>query len=132
MQGRTVIRPCLRLTVSLRTVVTVSYNQADEDRRLRQAYEDLPKTEIHGVSAPERHPDVHPEWVMQIIAEPYERFEEYRGETRMTVLVGPVPLASQWIRLVFVGDPEAGLFHTAYMDRRLAERYGGRPWQNGQ
>lgn len=110
----------------------MSYNQANEDHRLRQAYEDLPKTEIHGISAAERHPDLRPEWVMQIIAEPYERFEEYRAGTRMTVLVGRVPIASQWIRLVFVGDPETGLFHTAYLDRRLAERYGGRPWQNEQ
>lgn len=101
----------------------MSYNQADEDLRLRQDYEDLPKTEMHGVSATERHPDVFPEWVMQIISEPYERFEEYRAGTRMTVLVGRVPQASQWIRLVFVGDPETGLFHTAYRDRRLAERY---------
>jgi len=110
----------------------MSYNQADEDLRLRQDYEDLPKTEMHGVSTAERHPDVRPEWVIQIMAEPYERFEEYRAGTRMTVLVGRVPQASQWIRLVFVGDPETGLFHTAYRDRRLAERYGGRPWQNEQ
>ena len=110
----------------------MSYNQANENRRLRQAYEDLPKTDMHGISATERHPDVRPEWVMQIIAEPYERFEEYRAGRLMTVLVGRVPPAPQWIKLVFVGDPETGLFHTAYMDRRLAERYGGRPWQNEQ
>ena len=110
----------------------MSCNRAEENRRLRRAYEDLPKTEMRGMSAAERHPDIRPEWVTQIIAEPYERFEEYRAGTRMTVVVGRVPPASQWIRLVFVGDPETGLFHTAYMDRRLAERYGGRPWQNEQ
>jgi hypothetical protein len=46
------------------------HNETDEDRRLRRAYEDLPKTEMHGISATERHPDVRPERVMQIIAEP--------------------------------------------------------------
>ena len=106
------------------------YNQTNENLRLRLAYEDLPKTELHGFSSEERHPDVRPEWIMQIIAEPYDRFEEYRAGTRMTVLVGRVPQARQWIKLVFIGDPETGLFHTAYMDRRLSGRYGGRPWWN--
>ena len=98
---------------------------------LRRAYEDLPKTELHGVSAAERHPEIQPEWVIRIISEPYDRIEERRAETLMTILVGRVPEADQWIKLVFMGEPETGLFHTAYMDRRLSRKYGGRPWQRG-
>ena len=86
---------------------------ANENRRLREAYEELPKTERHGISNAERHPDIEPEWIMQIIANPYDRFEEYRGGERMTILVGKVPQARHWIKLVFWGDPETGLFHTA-------------------
>lgn len=99
-----------------------------ENRLLRQEYDQLPKTELHGTSNTERHPDVEPEWIMRILADPYDRFEEYRGNTRMTVIVGRVPQVDQWIRLVFIGDPETGLFHTAYKDRRLARKYGERPW----
>ena len=102
----------------------------NEDPDLRRAYEELPKTEMHGVSAVERHPEIRPEWVIRIMYEPYDRIEEHRAETFMTILVGRVPEVNQWIKLVFIGNPETGLFHTAYMDRRLSGRYGGRPWRN--
>ena len=48
---------------------------------------------------------------------------------RRTVIVGRVSESRQWIKVVFVGDPETGLFLTAYRDRRLDEDYGGPPWQ---
>jgi len=107
----------------------MSYNQTNDDRGSGLTYEDLPKTELHGVSAEERHPDVLSEWIMRIIAEPFDRYTDDREGTHMTVLVGRVPEVQQWIKLVFIGDPETGLFHTAYIDRRLSRRYGGRPWQ---
>lgn len=104
----------------------------DEERaRLRQAFDRLPKVPGHGESSPVRHGDVLPEWIMQIIAHPYERNEVYTesGERR-TVLNGRVSESRQWIVVVFVGDPETGRFLTAYHNRQLEERYGGRPWGN--
>ncbi len=50
------------------------------------------------------------------------------GEVR-TVLVGRVPEFGQWIKVVFIGEARTGALHTAYADRRLAKKYGGRPWR---
>ena len=104
---------------------------SDEIERLRQAFDRLPKVAAHGANALERHDSIRPEWVMQIIAEPYERYETHStyGELR-TVLAGRVPESPQWIMVVFVGDPETGRFLTAYHNKNLARRYGGRPWEN--
>ncbi len=68
------------------------------------------------------------EWVMLIIANPYERYPEYRDGTLRTILVGRVPESRQWIKVVFEGTPETGGFLTAYRDKRLGRRYGGGPW----
>ena len=104
-------------------------SDADEITRLRRAFDELPKVPGHGDEALLRHNNILPEWVMMIIAEPYHRFEELDpAGDRQTVLVGRVPESSQWIKLVFVGDPESGRFLTAYNDRRLQAIYGGRPW----
>ena len=101
-----------------------------ERARLRRAFELLPKVEGHGETSPVRHRDVLPEWIMQIVAHPYERDEVYTetGERR-TVLDGRVSESRQWIVVVFVGDPETGRFLTAYHNRKLEDKYGGRPWE---
>ena len=102
---------------------------AEEISMLRRAFDELPKVPGHGDEALLRHNNILPEWVMRIIAEPYDRYEELdpAGE-RQTIVAGRVPESNQWIKLVFVGDPETGRFLTAYNDRRLETRYGGRPW----
>jgi hypothetical protein len=98
---------------------------------LLQEYEGLPKTPHHGKTGTVRHPDILPEWIVHIIREPYEQWEEVTsdGETR-TIFAGRVPQFGQWIRVVFVGDASTGALHTAYADRRLEKKYGGRPWVN--
>lgn len=100
-----------------------------ERARLRRAFELLPKVPGHGEEVIYRHRDVLPEWIMEIIANPYHSSEVYtqRGERR-TVLTGRVPESRQWIQVVFVGDPETGRFLTAYRNKNLAKEYGGRPW----
>ena len=104
-------------------------SNSDENSRLLRAYQRMRKVQGHGEDTLSRHPSIRPEWVMRVIEEPYDRYEEHqRGESR-TCVVGRVSESSHWIKLVFVGDPETGEFLTAYQDRRLAERYGGRPWQ---
>lgn len=102
---------------------------ASEIARLREAFERLPKALGHGDSTLQRHSDIRPEWVMQVIAEPYDHYEEIpEGGERYTIIVGRVPESNQWIKVVFIGDPETGLFLTAYSDGRLVRKYGGRPW----
>ena len=77
----------------------------------------------------DRHPGIRPEWVMQIIADPYDQYVDTRpGSEPKTVIVGRVPESRQWIKVVFLGSPETGLFLTAYHDHRLEDDYGGRPW----
>ena len=101
----------------------------EEGARLRRAFELLPKVPEHGGSVLERHNRILPEWIMAIIASPYERNEMYTPEgERRTVLVGRVPESRQWIMVVFVGDPETGEFLTAYHNKNLVKKYGGRPW----
>ena len=110
---------------------TPSSLSADDIEELRRAFDRIPKVAWHGVTALERHDAVMPEWVMRVIEEPFERYEMYTsyGERR-TVITGRVPESSQWIMVVFVGDPETGSFLTAYHNKNLARRYGGRPWRN--
>ena len=106
-------------------------DRAEEDRRLRREYEALPKTPRHGEATQTRHPDISPEWIMRIIEAPFDRWEETTpgGELR-TILVGRAPEFSQWIAVVFSGDEITGYLHTAYANRKLERRYGGRPWSN--
>ena len=106
-------------------------NAADaETRRLRLAYAALPKTG-HGQVTPIRHSDVQPEWVIQIIENPYDQWPENgpHGEERIA-LAGRIPGFSQWIRVVFVKGDGVNLLHTAFADHRLARKYGGRPWRD--
>ena len=92
-----------------------------ERARLRRAFELLPKVEGHG--------DILPEWIMEIIANPYRSDEVYTQEgERRTVLTGRVTESRQWIMVVFVGGPETGRFLTAYHNKNLVKEYGGRPW----
>ena len=106
-------------------------NKYNERRRLRRQYAALPKTGHGDETIKERHKDIRPEWVVMVIKDPYDRWPETDDEgLPMTVLVGRVPEYNQWIRVVFYGTPEAGELQTAYPDRRLAKKYGGRPWQN--
>ena len=105
----------------------------EENRRLLREYEALPKIPRHGEETRIRHPDIRPEWVMHIIRDPHDQWEETaRNGERRTILVGRVPQFNQWIGVVFVGDSTTGALLTAYPDRRLARKYGGRPWRNVQ
>ena len=109
-------------------------NHESENRRLRPEYEQLPKVPGHGGSATVRHADVPPEWIMSVITEPYDQWEEVNpdnGEVR-TNFSGRVREASQWIKVVFVGVGDSRLYLTSYLDKGLEDRYGGRPWQNQQ
>ena len=100
-----------------------------ENAELHQAFDNLRKAPSHGDSALRRHGNIRPEWVMRVLSEPYDRYEERTSSgERRTIIVGRVPQSQQWIKLVFIGEPETGEFLTAYNDRRLAEKYGGRPW----
>ena len=104
-------------------------SDADEIARLRRAFDELPKVPGHGDSALRRHPNIKPEWVMQILREPFHRYEETGDDgQRLTIIVGRVPELNQWIKIVFIGEPETGAFLTVYNDRRLEGLYGGRPW----
>ena len=104
-------------------------SDAEEIARLRREFEALPKVPVHGESALRRHPNIRPEWVMQILREPFHRRDEIgSGGQRHTVIVGRVPQLNQWIKIVFIGDPETGALLTVYNDRRLEDQYGGRPW----
>lgn len=104
-------------------------NCADQIVRLRRAFDEMPKVPGHGTSLGERHGDMRKEWVMRIIAAPYDRWEEYVDGERRTVLVGRVSQSRQWLQVVFVDDPETGRFLTAYRNRRLNKKYGGGPWE---
>ncbi len=103
--------------------------ELSEDERLRREYEALPKSPWHGVTAYQRHSDIRPEWVMRVIHDPYEEWMEgVPGGEINTILSGRVPEFRQWIKVVF--DESGTIFYTAYADRRLVDRYGGRPWEN--
>lgn len=100
-----------------------------EIRRLREAFERMPKAPEHGETALSRHSDILPEWIVQVIESPYDRYEEYTSSgERRTIIVGRVAQSQRWIKVVFIGDPETEELLTAYHDRRLTKKYGGRPW----
>ena len=68
---------------------------------------------------------------MRIVNKPYDQWEETdhrTGESR-TILVGRVRQFQQWIKVVFAGIGDSRQLLTAYPDRRLAQNYGGRPWE---
>jgi hypothetical protein len=65
---------------------------------------------------------------MRIIANPYDRYTEINDGQEMTILVGRIPQSRRWIKVIFIGTPESGQFHTAYRDRKLDRQYGGFPW----
>ena len=103
-----------------------------ENARLRRAFDRLPKSGSHGSAVTSRHPDVRPEWIISIIEEPYDEWietHERSGQSR-TIIVGRVPQFEQWIKVVFIGVGNSRELLTAYPDRRLSKRYGGRPWQS--
>ena len=107
-------------------------DSAAENARLLRASHDLPKTS-HGEQSERRHSDILPEWIMRVIANPYDQWHEANRRTGepVTVIVGCVPEFNQWIKVVFEGESaETGVFVTAYADRQLAKQYGGRPWSN--
>ena len=100
----------------------------EERQRLRAAFEALPKTP-HGELYRNRHEEIEPEWIMQIINRPFDWRHETsgRGEA-LTIYVGRVAEHQQWIKVILVGTGADTRFLTAYSDRRLEADYGGRPW----
>ena len=49
----------------------------DEERsRLRRAFDRLPKVPEHGESVSEQHNRIPPEWIMDLIAAPHERYNK--------------------------------------------------------
>ncbi len=102
--------------------------QGYNDAELRRRFDLMPKVPNHGDELEERHGDIQKEWVMQIIDNPHDRYEEYDEGILKTILVGRVPESRQWVKVVFIGTPERGEFLTAYRDRRLDSHYGGSPW----
>jgi hypothetical protein len=72
-----------------------------------------------------------PEWIVSVIEDPYDQWEEVRPDGRVdTIVVGRVSQVRQWIRVVFAGTGDSRELLTAYQDRRLAAKYGGGPWQD--
>ncbi|MCY3639300.1 MAG: hypothetical protein OXG80_09430 [Chloroflexi bacterium] len=102
-------------------------------RDLLARYDALPKASRSAESALAlRHPELRPEWVIQIIDDPHDIWVEIQpnGERR-TILEGRIQGQRQWIKVVFSGyseDINELKLITAYFDRQLEKRYGGRPW----
>ena len=90
----------------------------------------MPKTSHGDDWATGPHQDMRKEWVAQTIENPYDQWAESDEEgLPVVVAVGAVSEAEHWIKVVLKGTSiETGTFHTAYRDRRLARKYGGRPW----
>ena len=107
-------------------------DNSDEIARLRRAFDRLPKSGSHGRAVTSRHPDMRPEWIMSIIENPYDEWVETDDRTgqNRTVIAGRVPQFRQWIKLVFVGIGDTRELLTAYPDKRLSRKYGGRPWRD--
>ena len=105
----------------------IAINREKERQRLLRVYEALPKSS-HGSNFHERHPEILPEWVANIIENLHERLTARweDGDSR-TLLVGRIEGFGQWMVVVLLVD---GTLLTAYPDRRMEARYGGRPWQN--
>ena len=99
-----------------------------ENARLRQAWEELPKTN-YGRRLANRHPDVRPEWIMRVIeaTDSYERIEygtDKADELSVrTIILGYVPDSAVWLKVVLEGYPDSGVFHTAYQlsDRQVEQ-----------
>ena len=100
----------------------------DERRRLQDAFEALPKTP-HSANMENRHPEIEPEWIIQILENPYAQEEGFNGGGEpLVILFGRVPEFRQWIKVIFLKVGDTAEYHTAYPDRRLEKRFGGRPW----
>ena len=110
-------------------------DRQEERRRLQRRFSELRKADrsIEG-NLKDRHPEMKPEWVIQVMEDPYE-YEvatSLRGERR-TIMYGRVPEYGQWLSVVFIGDigndgVDNLVLLTAYPDKRLEKKYGGRPW----
>ena len=68
----------------------------DEERfRLCRAFYRMRKVPSHGEMVFSRHGDIRPEWIVQIVEDPYDRYEERIGGELWTVLIGRVPESRQ-------------------------------------
>ena len=107
-------------------------NAATETRRLRQAYAALPKIAAHGETTITRHPQVQPEWVIQVLENPYDQWlvDWWTGKLRKNT-VGRVPELNRWILVVLEWHNGDWALITAYPNRGLEKEYGGRPWSMG-
>ena len=104
-------------------------NGGDAEReRLLRRYEALPKTEHWILDSSFKHAIVRPEWIAAIVEDPYEVIPEPNSPQSIIVLAGRVPRFGQWIRVVLERSGGDLMLLTAYPDRRLEDRYGGRPW----
>ena len=102
-------------------------NDADaETRRLRQAYDALPKVRGHGETTLQRHSVLQPEWIISIIENPYD---QWLKPDRRQNLVGRIPQFNQWIMVVLEPQDGGWALLTAYPHRALEKKYGGRPWR---
>ena len=100
-----------------------------EIRRRQEAYDAYPKTP-HGETIPQRHPEARPEWVMSIIENPFDQWPKRGryGEYRIN-MAGRVPEFNQWILVVLEYEDEIYRLHSAFPERRMEGKYGGRPWR---
>ena len=103
-----------------------------EIRRLRQAYNALPKIAAHGETTTTRHPQVQPEWVIQVLENPYDQWlVDWGIRDQRKNVVGRVPEINRWILVVLGWHNGDWALITAYPNRGLEKKYGGRPWSMG-
>ena len=60
----------------------------DESLRLWRAYQRLQKVGGHGEHTLNRHPAIRPEWIILILEEPHDRYEEYQDGERELASLG--------------------------------------------
>ena len=97
-----------------------------ETRRLRQAYAAYPKIRGHGETTRQRHSEIQPEWIMSIIENPYDEWLKPDGRKN---LAGRIPQFNQWIMVILEPHDGGWALLTAYANRGLEKKYGGRPWE---
>ena len=68
-----------------------------------------------GLTWRDKHPDVHPDWILRAIAEPDR--QEWDGDD---IYYSWVPERRRWLKVVVENDRIA----TAFMDRRLLRLFG--------
>ena len=88
-----------------------------ERRRLyaRQVISD--PTDHYLNDARERHADVSPDWIERTIIEPYLQQTDSDGRE---LYFGAIPERGKWLRVVVDNHQ----LHTAYLDKRLLQRWG--------